>query len=209
MKKDYPELNGAWEERGVIGTRIEIDKNDISILWRNSPVLETVFTPVERDGGIELRLKKSGLRNASDSRDYAAVTMLFYRDGKLEFVEDFPISGKSSCVLTKTENSRYGNYDIADGMLEELRGEWKSKDGFFEVVISGDEMSINGEKTRIRVLRYRDSRADGGRYLIVDRDPSVCEFRGLSRFEYCGGRLTTQMLICDAPPVYVEFEKVK
>ena len=41
MKKIYSELSGAWEERGVIGTRIEIDGDDICVLWRNAPVLET------------------------------------------------------------------------------------------------------------------------------------------------------------------------
>ena len=42
-------LDGAWEERGVIGTRIEIKGDKLTVLWRSGVVLETKFK-TERDG---------------------------------------------------------------------------------------------------------------------------------------------------------------
>ena len=56
MKCDK-DLNGAYEEPYVIGSRIEIDGSKIIILWRASPVLETSFKIVEEDGRTELKLK--------------------------------------------------------------------------------------------------------------------------------------------------------
>ena len=198
MKKIYSELSGAWEERGVIGTRIEIDGDGVCILWRNSTVLETTYKAEERDGGYELVLRKTGMRYAGDAKDYAEVSGLFYNGEELVFTEDFPITGKSESRLTKTENSRYGNYTVCDEILKELAGTWKSGDGFVEAVFKGDSLTFCGERRKIHVLKPNGT---GGVYEIADADPSIYEMRGFSRLEYDGSALRTRMLVCDAPSV--------
>ena len=198
MKKIYSELSGAWEERGVIGTRIEIDGDDICVLWRNAPVLETSYKAEKRGGGYELVLRKTGLRYKGDAKDYAEVTGLFFDGEGLTFTEYFPISGKSECRLTKTENSRYGNYTVCDDILKELAGTWKSADGFVEAVFKGDGLMFCGEPRKVHVLRPNGT---NGVYVIADADPSVYEMGGFSRLEYDGAVLRTRMLVCDAPSV--------
>ncbi|MBQ7541571.1 MAG: hypothetical protein IJT44_04700 [Clostridia bacterium] len=209
MKKAYAQLDGAWEERGVIGTRIEIDGGRITVLWCNTPVLETVFKIQENGGELDLILKKNGLRYAGSAADYATVERIGYRDGALTLCEYFPITGESCTVLTKTENSRFGNYEIADGVLRELQGTWKTADGLYEIVVRRDELQWNGKKRKICVLRSKSPYEPQGRYLIADQDPAVCEWEGFSRFEYDGGRLTTRLFVCDAPGIDFVFEKAR
>ncbi|MBO4331223.1 MAG: hypothetical protein J5827_04025 [Oscillospiraceae bacterium] len=209
MNKIKAELDGAWEEPGVIGTRIEIDGRSITVLWRNSPVLETVFNAVDAEGYTLLRLKKNGLRYSGAASDYASIKSLTCRDGCMELTEQFPISGESRTVLKKTENSRYGNYEITDDVLKELRGVWKSTDGVFELEIKKDVLTLNGKTTRIHVLKSKSAGEGDGRYLLADRDPSVFEWGGFGRFEYCGGRLSASVIIFDAPPKTAVFEKVR
>ena len=200
------ELDGAWEERGVIGTRIEIKGSKVTILWRNTPALETSFKKENGgDGKIILKLKETGLRNQNQGPVYATVTELSYKDGKLEFVEDFPISGVSRATLEKTLYSRYGAYEIVDEILPELKGEWSDEKGWFKLEFSGNQMKFQGEKRKIHVLRpisgYRSE------FFIADEDPSCYDFRGFSRPVYSGGVITVQMMICDAPPVVIELKK--
>ena len=128
-KRIEAELNGAYEERGVIGTRVEIEGKSITVLWRNRPVLETTFKTEETDGGYLLRLEDSGLRNAGDPHVYATVTRVFVHGGTMEFDEEFPISGPSKNRLEKTALTRYGNVTICDELLPDLEGTWKEADG--------------------------------------------------------------------------------
>ena len=91
MKEIYSELTGAWEERGVIGDRVEIDGKRITVLWRNMPVLETKYKVEKSDGGYVLVLNETGLRYRSDASNYAELTRVFYKDGSLELTKFFPI----------------------------------------------------------------------------------------------------------------------
>ena len=206
MKSINKELNGAWEERGVIGTRIEIDGKNITVLWRNAPVLETTFKTKTEGDGLKLVLSKNGLRCSGASSDYAAITELKYGDGRLEMTEYFPITGESKTSLSKTENSRYGNYDVVDSVLDELQGKWQDGEGCFELEFHKDEMILNGIKMKIHVLRSKDGPDD--RYLIADADPSVYELQGFSRFSFDGNTIAGLMTILDAPaPKIVIFSK--
>ena len=202
------ELDGAWEEPGVIGTRIEISGKKINVLWRNSSVLETGFETSVRNGGTELVLKDRSLRYKSDAKPYADITGLFYKDGVLELTEYFPISGKSETRLKKTGLSRFGNYDLANEVLSELQGVWKDKNGVFGLEIKNDELTFDGRKRKIVVLKTRET-VPG--YIVADSDPSVCQFGGFTRFRYEDGVLKTRMIIFDAPSPIPEtvFEKVK
>ena len=207
MKTVYAELTGAWEVPGVIGTRIEIDGKKLTVLWRSSPVLETTYAAEQSDGCVELKLKKSGLRYAQSDSDYAEMRSIIYRDGALEITEYFPISGESRDTLKRTDNSRYGNYDIADDILREMQGTWRETEGRHEIVIKKDVMSFDGEKRRIHILKSRSSY--GSPYIIADHDPSVDEWHGMSRFEYVNGVLTTRIRVCDAPTIELYFKKVR
>ena len=201
------ELDGAWEEPGVISTRIEITGRRITILWRSYPVLETTFSAKRKEDVTELFLRETGMRNKGDTRIYADVTGLEYKDGKLTFREMFPITGESVTVLSRTEKSRYGNYDIADEVIKELQGIWKDSSGFFEFSVKKNVLTLNGEKRRIHVLKPRS----GGHYVIADEDPSVDGWDGFTRFEYHAGRVVTRMIVLDAPgpmPEYI-FQKTE
>ena len=207
MKSINKELNGAWEERGVVGTRVEIDDKKITVLWRNAPVLETTFKTKTEGGGLKLVLSKNGLRYSGTFSDYAEITELKYDDGQLEMTEYFPISGESKATLSKTENSRYGNYDIVDSVLNELQGKWQDEEGYFELEFHKDEMILNGRKTKIHVLRSKDGQDH--RYLIADADPSVYELQGFSSFSFDGRTIAGLMTILDAPaPKIVIFSKI-
>lgn len=200
-------LSGAWEKKGVIGTRIEIEGDKLLILWMNSPVLETTFSLTVDGGTAALVLADKGLRYEGDGKDYATVTSLIYREGKLEFTESFPVSGEKKETLSKTENSRYGNYDIADEVLDELQGEWKDESGYYTIVFSGDEMTLNGKTSKVHVLKNKSDGSDKPTYLIADQDPAVTEFGGITRPEYRGGRLTAWVIVYDADGVQLYFTK--
>ncbi len=203
------ELDGAWEEPGVIGTRIEISGKKINVLWRNSSVLETTFKTAARDGGRELCLKEKGVRNKGDAKPYADITGLFYKDGVLELTEFFPISGESKTLMKKTAHSRFGNYEIANEMLKELQGKWKDRDGIFELTIKKDVLTLTGKERKIVVLK--SGSPEHPEYTLADSDPSAYEFGDFTRFRYEGGVLRTKLIMFDAPSPIPDtvFEKVK
>ncbi len=198
------ELNGAWEEKGVIGTRVEIAKNKIAILWRNSPVCETTFKIDDHDGFVELVLKKRGKRYKNSDSDYSQIQSIKLIDGKMEIIEIFPITGESKTVLEKTENSRYGNYDINDNILKDVQGEWVSEDGCFGFTIKKDVMIFNNKKIKIHVLQSRNS---SGEYLLANNDSSVYDFGPFSRLSYINGTLQAWLVVLDAGSTRITFTK--
>ncbi len=210
MKVFKGELDGAWEERGVIGSRVEIDGNRFTYLWRNSPVLETKFRTVKSGDATELILAKKGLRYSGSASEYAEITAVSYSDGRLDITEYFPITGESRTTLTRTENSRYGNYEVVDEVLKELEGTWKGDDGIFELTFRGDRMTLNGHDTRVHVLRSKSQGTAPNDYIIADADPSVYEWRDFARFEYDGASICGRMIVYDAPAPYtVTFHKTR
>ena len=208
FKKDHTDtLNGAWEERGVIGTRIEIEAHRITVLWRNSPVLRTSFREEARDGGVELKLKRGGMRYKGAASDYAELTGLFFHDGKLEMTEFFPITGESKTTLEKTENSRYGSYDVCDEILKELQGEWKDDGDWSTLRFDGDKLVARDGETRVTILRSRSEAPESRRFRVVDRDPSKYEVLYFAHLDYVDGELTGSVMVCDAPPHVMRFKK--
>ena len=171
---DINELAGYWEVRGVIGTRIEIIGNRLTVLWRSAPNLETTFETAEaEDGGTELILKDRGLRNGCVGDVYATVEHLTYKDGSLVFDKKFEISGPSQEVLTKTLNSRYGNVTIKGELLETVQGKWvmeRNSDIFFK--ISGNCLTVGDDSFTIRAAVNNDYRPKGEDFAIINRDPA-------------------------------------
>ncbi len=204
----YDELFGNWEEKNVIGTRVEIDKNTLAILWQGGIVLKTKYKATkEKDGKITLKLKQNGLRYEGSVSDYAVVTSLYYEAGSLYFIKNFPITGESTEILTKTENSRYGNYRIEDEkILPLLEGEWKSTNGFYELSFLGDTLIFGGKKIKIHALR---SNYEGAieEYKIADQNPAKHEIAHLANLKYSGGVITANEIILDGPTVTIVFEK--
>ena len=202
------ELCGAWEERGVIGTRVEIEKNELIVLWRGGVVLKCKYKATQDENGkITLKLSDNKLRYSGAYSSYASVTRIEYFDKKIEFEETFPITGKSVCVLERTSNSRYGNYDVVDGeLLKSIQGEWKSDDGYYSLKFEKDTLNINGDELKIHVLRSRGSSPRG--YQIVSADPSADMIHGLHHITFLGDSIVAAMVICDAPPIILKFERV-
>ncbi len=201
-------LDGAWEERGVYGPRIEIAGKRLTVFWRNSPVLETTFTTAARDGATELIPKKRGLRYRNAVTDYAELTGLVFNDGALTVTEYFPITGESKTVLHRTENSRFGNYDFADERFGELAGTWKDGNGYVTLVFKGGKLEINGRKVSVRLLKPKGDCSPYAALRIADSDASVSGWDGMSDFVYDHGVITARIDVCDAPSVTVTFTRV-
>ena len=205
FKKKTP-AEGNWEERGVIGTRIEISGSRLLILWRNLPVLDTRFRlgPPDGTGKRVLTLESSGLRYPDDAKDYAQVTEISLQGDKLCFKEDFPITGPSRTDLERVEHSRYGNYVISDkAILPLLRGTWESDDGYCAMTFSGDRMTYDERVIRIHVLRD-----PSGSLRIVDADPAkMDQIAYFSRLEFFSDRLVGTVPVCDAPSHTVTLKK--
>ena len=201
------ELEGAWEEPGVIGTRIEIEGARITVMWRNAPVLQTTFKKKRRDGGTELILAHAGMRYRGDGKDYAQLRSLFYKDGALEMTEDFPITGENRQTLKKTAQSRYGNYTPVKEPLKELQGTWQDEEGIFTLTFSGDRLTADGRSTRICLLRSNSDPADSRRFKVADADPARFEVLQFSHMEYTNGELTAGILVLDAPSPLLRFRK--
>ena len=200
-------FDGAWEERGVIGTRIEIEGKNLTVLWRNAPVLETTFKVKKTEEGEELLLAHNGMRYAGTDKDYAEVRGIVVKDGKMRFTEYFPISGKSESFLQKTEQSRYGDYTIVDKeVLPELQGKWRDDSGYHTLEFSGDRLHSDEGTIRVHALRS-NAYPDSGEYRIVDQDPSKYEVFYYANMTYRPGRLSAIIPVCDAPSITVYFKK--
>lgn len=200
--------DGNWEERGVIGTRIEISDGTVTVLWRNVPVLVTKFKEEREGDATELVLNERGMRYPSDSRDYATVTKLYLEGETLHFVEYFPITGESRTALTRTDNSRYGNYDIVDDKIAPmLQGDWVA-DEYNELHVKGLRMSRDGETTEFHVLAPRGG-SPAGEYRIVDVDPSKSGMMEYVNMRFAGGVIRAVIPVCDAPSIELTFIKRK
>jgi len=196
--------DGAWEEPGVIGTRIEIEGRKLTILWRNSPVLETSFRTKKTGDAVELIPVARELSYTKGGPAYATVVSLVIEGDALIFAEHFPVTGRSTERLKRTDNTRYGNYDFADDVLPELQGEWSTDDGRVVAAIRGDSMTFGGVTKRIRVLAPRG----GGAYRIATDNPAEYEFGYYTRPEYSGGVISAYEIVLDGPSVRVELKKM-
>lgn len=197
------ELDGAWEEPGVIGIRVEIEGNRIVVLWRNAPVLTTTFRTKKVDEGLTLALREKGLRYENAVSDYATVTGLVYRDGALTFTEEFPITGESVTTLKKTGRSRFGDVEFCDALLDELQGEWVEQTYGAVLSVRRNVMTLRGRTAPIRLVRQRS----GGPIEIRDADPSVYEWCGIAQLIYEGTQITGLQRVFDAPSCPLTFVK--
>lgn len=201
-KKKAGIAEGAWEEPGVIGTRIEIEGRKMTVLWRNSPVLETTFRTKTAGDLIELIPASNELSYTKGGPAYATVVSLVVDGDSLIFTEHFPVTGQSTERLKRTEDSRYGNYDFADNIIPELQGEWSTEDGSVTATVSGDVMTFGGVTKRIRILAPKN----GGSYRIATDNPAEYEFGYFTRPEYSGGVISAYEIILDGPSVRIELK---
>ena len=208
-------LDGAWKPNNY-GTRIEIDGDNILILWMNRSQLETTFTVTEEDGKTVLHLEKTGLRERGDQKDYAQITGLWVEDGQMHFVKVFDIAGEKSEVLSPTTESRYGNVTVVtEKELPRIEGVWKTKDRMDYT------LKIEGEKISWRFAKYEwedpvefavvheNWDKDPDKFTIRPKNPAVDYFRGFTTFDYRDGKLHTQIPVYDAESPQLVFEKVE
>ncbi|MBO4452534.1 MAG: hypothetical protein J5793_01230 [Clostridia bacterium] len=204
------ELQGAWEERGVVGTRIEIEGKKLTVLWQGSPVLETSFSVSKGENGVlNLDLKETGLRYKGDNRDYAQVTAITFENGRLIYDHRFPITGDSREILDKTANSRFGDFDIADGVLKELSGKWYGKEFPDTLIFKKDTLTINGETRKIHALTCDTGYLAPGEYLIADADPGRHSIFRYAEMRFRAGVIDAVIPVCDAPSFHVTFTREK
>ena len=212
---DGASLDGAWKPRDY-GTRIEIDGENILILWMNRPQLKTTFTVTEEDGKTVLHLEKTGLRERGDQKDYAQITGLWVEDGQMHFVKVFDVAGEKSEVLSPTTESRYGNVTVVtEKELPRIEGVWKTKDRMDYT------LKIEGEKISWRFAKYEwespvefaviheNWEKDPDKFKIRPKNPAVDYFRGFTTFDYRDGKLHTEIPVYDAESPKLVFEKVE
>ena len=208
-------LDGAWKPRDY-GTRIEIDGENILILWMNRPQLKTTFTVTEEDGKTVLHLEQTGLRERGDQKDYAQITGLWVEDDQMHFVKVFDIAGEKSEVLSPTTESRYGNVTVVtEKELPRIEGVWKTKDRMDYT------LKIEGEKISWRFAKYEwegpvefaviheNWETDPDKFKIRPKNPAVDYFRGFTTFDYRDGKLHTEIPVYDAESPKLVFEKVE
>ena len=200
------DLCGAWEEPGVIGTRLEIEGDRLTVLWRSSPVLVTEFKiDNQLEDEYDIILKDSELRYSPSEKPYAKITSLRHTSDGLEFTEYFPISGESSALLKKTDNSRYGSYDVRADILPQLEGTWRDVHNRAEFTIKNGVFTIYGQSTRITLLSSRSGSSNT--FKIAAEDPSIHEFGGFFGLEYAGGTILGRPAVLDGPSVTLIFTK--
>ena len=194
-------LNGYYEEKGVIGTRIEINYPNILVLWRNSPVLKTKFKVKDN----KLILEENNLKYENSESSYAIVTSIILKDDKLEFKENFPITGESITVLSKTENTRFGDYEIVDEIFKKLQGKWKADNLSSELIIKNDTLILDDKKVKAHVLKL----SSNNNYKIVDQDPSKYEIFYFDILEYNGENIIGRVMVYDAEPIIIKFKNIE
>ena len=213
---DGASLDGAWKPRDY-GTRIEIDGENILILWMNRPQLKTTFTVTEEDGKTVLHLEQTGLRERGDQKDYAQITGLWVEDGQMHFVKVFDVAGEKSEVLSPTTESRYGNVTVVtEKELPRIEGVWKTKDRMdYTLKIEGEKISCwrfakhEWEGPVEFAVIHENWETDPDKFTIRPKNPAVDYFRGFTTFDYRDGKLHTQIPVYDAESPKLVFEKVE
>jgi len=204
-------LDGAWEPRGYLGPRLEIEGDRLTRLWRGGVVLTTRFTLTQEDGRTLLRLEEKALRYAGSPAPYAAVKECRLEGDAIVMVDEFPITGESSDTYYRTQNSRYGNVTIADDeVLPALAGTWRCRDMDLVLTFRGHTVRCGCGKQatwQTDVIAVRPNGGPAGVCYVVDRDPAKDGVGTFERLTYCGGTLRTCIPVCDARPVELVFEK--
>ena len=209
----FHEFDGAWEPKGYIGPRVEIEGTKLLRLWRNSPVLTTEFG-VEQAGDRKiLVLAKNELAYEGETRPYATVKECYFENGAITFVDDFPFSGESRDTLYPTMNSRYGNVTIvSEEVLPLLQGTWVEDGSDARLIFRGNKLSygydskhLESGQTIIAVRPNGDWNRDC--VYIINEDPSKSGVGYYADVCYKDGRLTACIPVCDAPALYLTFHK--
>ena len=197
-------LDGAYEP-SHIGPRAEITGDLLTLLWRGSPTLSAHFTALETGGRVYLKLDENGLRNTPDSDPYATVKEVYFEDGRLTVLEDFPFSGESTEVMERTENNRYGNVTLVTGeLLPLVQGSWKSDMLGVPLRFEGDYLVGLTKTRRVGLKRNYEQ---GGRIYIADADPARSNIEGFYNMYIENGRLFATVDVCDAPSIVIEYVK--
>lgn len=204
-------FDGAWEEKGVNGPRVEIKDNTLVRLWMASPVLETSFEIVEEGGKVVLKLEHSGLRDSGSVDAYATIKECYYDGAALVMVDEYRFAGETTLRLFPTTNSRYGNVSIInDEILPLLQGRWESK--YTDLEFDGGVLSIFGHalskpETVTQIVVAKPNGYDNGEVKILDKDPSNHSIGSFDYMRYGDGVLKAYVTVCDAQPMEVVFIK--
>ena len=101
-------FDGAWEETGVIGPRLEIDGDKVIFLWQASVVLETTFKTIQEGGKTVLKLEHNGLRSEGSLDPYAVIKEFYFNGTALVTVTDFRFSPAQDRDLLRPAHEETG-----------------------------------------------------------------------------------------------------
>ncbi len=203
-------FDGAWEEKGVIGPRVEIDGDRLVYLWQASVVLETRFDIVQDGGKTILKLEHNGLRNSGSLDPYAVINECYYDGSALVFVDDYRFSGESTVKMYPTKNSRYGNVTLVnDEILPLVQGKWESK--YTDLTFKDDHLFISSHddgttECELSIVCAR-SNSSPDKVSILDKEPSRHSIGSFYSLTFTGGVLTGMIEVCDDKPIIVTFSK--
>lgn len=205
-------FNGAWEEKGVIGPRVEIQGNRLVRLWNANIVLETDFETFEEGGKTVLKLVHSGLRDSSSIDPYATIKECYYDGAALVFIDEYRFAGETELRMTPTSNSRYGNVTIvSDEVMPQLQGKWESK--YTDLLFEGSFLSISGHglnkpESVTQVVAVKHNSQDSDEIFIIDKDPAKKSIGTYTSIIFCDGSLKAYVRVSDTQSMEVAFTKL-
>ena len=197
---------GFWEP-SHLGPRAELDETYYTQLWRGAEVLKTTYKTEERNGKLFLLLKENGLRYTKTSGPYATIKECYFEGDTFTVLENFPISGDSTDTYKRTNNNRYGNFEIVDSdYLPLLEGIWSCDSAVLKIqknqlYFGYDKKDLNqseGLPFTVLKCRYNDEIS------LHHINPSVDILHNYSRIIFRDNRLYATIPVCDAP----SFEQV-
>ena len=195
-----------------MGPRVELDEKFYIQLWRGAEVLKTAYKTEEREGRLYILPEETGLRYAKGSEPYATIKECYFEEDTLTVLENFPFSGDSTDTYKRTNNNRYGNFEIVDAeYLPLLEGTWSCGSAMLKIqdnklYFGYDKEGLNhSEALPVTVLKSGYSKE----IFLHHINPSVEMLHNYYRIEFRGNKLYATIPVCDAPSFEQVFEKTE
>ncbi len=199
-----PKLDGAYEPTHI-GPRVEIDGDNITILWQGGVTLSTTFKQKKWGDKLLLLLEDNKLKYSYEAQPYAEIKEIYFKKGELTVVKHFPLSGDDTDVMKKTKSSRFGDVTmVTDELLPQIQGTWKS--AIAKLTFAGDKLMLDKYGGR-KIVGITNAGESGSRIYIRDIDPARDSLGGFHKVYFEGGRLYAAIDVSDGEPMIIEFTR--
>ena len=205
------EVLGWWKTPDHANYLLFVNEENIEIwfLNRKTESFSYRLNVDEINGNAELVIEEP-------KAEFYTLKDVRFIDGDIELLIDYDISGPLPLHFIKGEAPFSGIDIIDDELMKEFEGIWEEKgsshnrieikDGVM-TLINVDE---NGKETRlescrIHIIRYKEN----GKIQIHNVDLSDYSLLHFAAMDYDDGKLITQIMVFDADPIRVCFEKNK